>query len=112
VSFGNIESVNANTAVLAGYLIASVPFIAAGMARGAMAISGQATSFLAPSQSAAEEAAREASTGNISLGNTTMDNFSYNGRQGNAWTDAPSYQTGFSQISSRDLFGSQQTSFE
>ena len=112
VSFGNIQSVNANTAVLAGYLIASVPFIAAGMARGAMAISGQATSFLAPSQSAAEEAAREASTGNISLGNTTMDNFSYNGRQGNAWTDAPSYQTGFGQIATRDLFGGQQTSFE
>ena len=112
VSFGNITSVNSNTAVLAGYLIASVPFIAAGMARGAMAISGQATSFLAPSQSAAEEAAREASTGNISLGNTTMDNFSYNGRQGNAWTDAPSYQTGFGQIASRDLFGSQQTSFQ
>jgi conjugal transfer mating pair stabilization protein TraG len=112
VSFGNIAAVNSNTAVLAGYLIASVPFIAAGMARGAMAISGQATSFLAPSQSAAEEAAREASTGNISLGNTTMDNFSYNGRQGNAWTDAPSYQTGFGQIATRDLFGGQQTSFE
>ena len=112
VSFGNIQSVNANTAVLAGYLIASVPFIAAGMARGAMAISGQATSFLAPSQSAAEEAAREASTGNISLGNTTMDNFSYNGRQGNAWTDAPSYSTGFGQVASRDLFGGQQMSFQ
>ena len=112
VSFGNITAVNSNTAVLAGYLIASVPFIAAGMARGAMAISGQATSFLAPSQSAAEEAAREASTGNISLGNTTMDNFSYNGRQGNAWSDAPSYQTGFGQVSARDLFGSQQTTFQ
>jgi len=112
VAFGNIAAVNSNTAVLAGYLIASVPFIAAGMARGAMAISGQATSFLAPSQSAAEEAAREASTGNISLGNTTMDNFSYNGRQGNSWTDAASYQTGAGQISTRDLFGSQQTSFQ
>ncbi len=112
VSFNDIQAVNSNTAVLAGYLIASVPFLAAGMAKGAMAISGQATSFLAPSQNAAEEAAREASTGNVSLGNTTLDNASYNNRQGSAWNTAPNLFGGASQIASRDAYGGVQTGFE
>src|SRR3546814_11256492 len=58
---------------LAGYLVASVPFLAGGVARGALAISGQATSYLNPSQNAAEEASREASTGNVSPGNSNID---------------------------------------
>ncbi|WP_454887604.1 conjugal transfer protein TraG N-terminal domain-containing protein [Sphingomonas oryzagri] len=111
VTFGDIQSVNQHTGELAGYLIASVPFIAAGMARGAMAISGSATSFLAPSQNAAEEAAREASTGNVSLGNTSLDNYSYNGRQGNAWHTAPNLMGGAGVISTVDAYGSVQSQF-
>lgn len=94
ITFNDIQSVNSNTAVLAGYLIASIPFIAAGMAKGAMALSGHATSFLAPSQNAAEEAGREAATGNISLGNTTLDTMSFNNRQAGQWNDRGTFQTG------------------
>lgn len=112
VTFGDIQSVNQHTGELAGYLIASVPFIAAGMARGAMAISGSATSFLAPSQNAAEEAAREASTGNVSLGNTSLDNYSFNGRQGNAWHTAPNLMGGAGVVSTVDAYGSVQSQFQ
>jgi conjugal transfer mating pair stabilization protein TraG len=69
-SFTGMADVNSDIGLLAGYLIASVPFLAGGVAKGAMAISHHATSYLNPSQNAAEEAAREASTGNVSLGNT------------------------------------------
>src|SRR3546814_4502908 len=58
-----------------------VPFLAGGIAEGALAISGQATSYLNPSQNAAEEAAREASTGNVSLGNSNLDNSTVFSRQ-------------------------------
>ena len=61
-TFAGMSDVNSDIGVLAGYLVASIPFLAGGVARGAMAISGQATSYLNPSQNAAEEAAREAST--------------------------------------------------
>src|SRR3546814_19089857 len=67
--------------LLAGYLVASVPFLAGGIAKGALAISGQATSYLNPSPNAAEEAAREASTGNDSLGNSNLDNSTVFSRQ-------------------------------
>lgn len=71
-----MADVNSDIGLLAGYLIASVPFLAGGVAKGAMAISHHATSYLNPSQNAAEEAAREASTGNVSLGNTSFENSS------------------------------------
>ncbi|WP_201282628.1 conjugal transfer protein TraG N-terminal domain-containing protein, partial [Novosphingobium sp. TCA1] len=53
-SYAGIGAVNAETATIAGFMLMSVPFIAAGLARGAMSISGQATSILAPAQNAAE----------------------------------------------------------
>src|SRR5690606_324525 len=80
-TFGGMSDVNSDIGVLAGYLVASVPFLAGGVAKGAMAISTQATSYLNPSQNAAEEAAREASTGNVSLGNSNIDNSSVFSRQ-------------------------------
>jgi conjugal transfer mating pair stabilization protein TraG len=97
-SWNGVQAVNADVGILAGYLVASIPFLAAGMARGAMAISGHATSYLNPSQNAAEEAAREASTGNLSFGNTSFDNASYNNRQGNVWASAANYSSGYGGI--------------
>jgi conjugal transfer mating pair stabilization protein TraG len=97
-SWNGVQAVNADVGILAGYLVASIPFLAAGMARGAMAISGHATSYLSPSQNAAEEAAREASTGNLSFGNTSFDNASYNNRQGNVWASAANYSSGYGGI--------------
>lgn len=94
LTFNDISQVNSNTSVLAGYLMASIPFIAAGMAKGAMAIASHSTSFLAPSQNAAEEAGREASTGNIAFGNTSLDNLSFNNRQMSGWSTAGSYHSG------------------
>ena len=87
--------------MLAGYMMASIPFIAGGIARGAMAISSNATSFLQPSQNAAEVAANEASTGNISLGNSSFDNQNINNRQANNWSDLASYSSGASVFNSR-----------
>ena len=69
-----IDSVNVDISTLAGFLMMSVPFLAAGMAKGAMAIAGQATSMLMPAQNAAEQAATERTTGNYSYGNTSFQN--------------------------------------
>lgn len=101
-TMAGISGISDDISALAGYLIASVPFIAGGVAKGAMAISHNATSFLAPSQNAAEAAASEASTGNISAGNTTLDNFSYNSKQGNIWSSAAGYTSGASVFNARD----------
>src|SRR3546814_472447 len=63
-NFSGISAVNQDVGSLAGYMIMSVPFIAAGMAKGAMSIASHSASFLSPSQNAAEQAASEATTGN------------------------------------------------
>ena len=95
-SYAGIGAVNAETATIAGFMLMSVPFIAAGLARGAMSISGQATSILAPAQNAAEAAAVEQTTGNYSYGNTSFANLTSNMRQSNQWSDAPTFSTGAS----------------
>ncbi len=93
-TFAGIGAVNDETATLAGYLIGMVPFIAAGMARGAAAIAGQATSFLAPSQNAAEAAALEETTGNYSYGNASLANSTVNTQTRDQWNTAPSFRSG------------------
>lgn len=80
-----IDAVNADTATIAGFLMMSVPFLAAGLARGAMAMAGNATSMLAPAQSAAEAAAAERTTGNYSYGNLSYQNLTANTVQRDQW---------------------------
>lgn len=110
-SFTGMADVNSDIGLLAGYLIASVPFLAGGVAKGAMAISHHATSYLNPSQNAAEEAAREASTGNVSLGNTSFENSSVLTRQFAQGTIAPSFAYGAAQTRTFSDTGSMTTSF-
>lgn len=93
-TYAGIGAVNAETATIAGFMLMSVPFLAAGLAKGAMSISGQATSILSPAQNAAEAAAIEQTTGNYSYGNTSFANSTTNMRQSNQWSDAPSFSTG------------------
>ncbi|MEP3145545.1 penicillin-insensitive murein endopeptidase [Qipengyuania citrea] len=90
-----IEAVNNDIATVAGFLMMSVPFLAAGMARGAMAIAGHATSMLAPAQSAAEAAAVERTTGNYAYGNESFQNLTSNMRQSNKWDDRAAYASGY-----------------
>jgi conjugal transfer mating pair stabilization protein TraG len=110
-SYVGIAGVTDDIGILAGYLIASVPFLAAGIAKGALAISSQATSYLAPSQSASEEAAREASTGNIAVGNSSFDTQAFNMKQGNLWTTAGSYTSGVSSFTSVQGDGTRSTQY-
>ncbi|AXU20284.1 conjugal transfer protein TraG [Novosphingobium sp. THN1] len=110
-SFTGLADVNSDIGLLAGYLIASVPFLAGGVAKGAMAISHHATSYLNPSQNAAEEAAREASTGNVSLGNTSFENSSVLTRQFAQGTIAPSFTYGAPQTRTFSDTGAMTTSF-
>ena len=105
-SVSGIADTNNDIGVLAGFLVASVPFLAAGMARGAMAISSQATSYLAPSQNAAEEAGREAATGNISSGNLGLENQTVMTRQFGQASVAPGYMGGAGAQSFRNDDGS------
>lgn len=111
VSYVGIAGVTDDIGTLAGYLIASVPFLAAGIARGALAISSQATSYLAPSQNASEEAARESSTGNIAVGNSSFDTQAFNMKQGNLWTTAGSYTAGASAFTSVQNDGTRTTQY-
>lgn len=110
-TFTGMADVNSDIGLLAGYLIASVPFLAGGVAKGAMAISHQATSYLNPSQNAAEEAAREASTGNVALGNTNVENSTVMTRQFAQGTVAPSFTYGAAQTRTISDSGSQTTSY-
>lgn len=110
-TFTGMADVNSDIGLLAGYLIASVPFLAGGVAKGAMAISHQATSYLNPSQNAAEEAAREASTGNIALGNASLENSNVMTRQFAQGTVAPSFTYGAAQTRTISDSGAQTTSY-
>lgn len=110
-SFAGMTDVNRDIGLLAGYLVASVPFLAGGIAKGALAISGQATSYLNPSQNAAEEAAREASTGNVSLGNSNLDNSTVFSRQFAQGALNPSISYGAAQTRGFSEAGTQTTSF-
>ena len=93
-TFAGIGAVNGETATIAGFMLMSVPFLAAGLARGAMSIAGQSMSMLAPAQNAAEAAALEQTTGNYSYGNVSWANATSNMRQADQWTTAPSYMGG------------------
>tara|TARA_R100001198_G_scaffold30714_1_gene16242 strand:- start:28711 stop:31422 length:2712 start_codon:yes stop_codon:yes gene_type:complete len=110
-TFVGMSDVNSDIGILAGYLVASIPFLAGGVARGALAISGQATSYLNPSQNAAEEAAREASTGNVSLGNSNIDNSTVFSRQFSQGNLAPNIAYGAAQTRGFSDSGTQTTSF-
>ena len=91
-----MASVNESISTLAGFLMMSVPFIAGGMARGAMAIAGHATSMLQPAHSAAEQAATERTTGNYSYGNTSFQNLTSGMTQANKFDDQPKFNSGYS----------------
>ncbi len=110
-TFSGMTDVNNDIGILAGYLVASIPFLAGGVARGALAISGQATSYLNPSQNAAEEAAREASTGNVSLGNTSLENSNVFSRQFAQASLAPNIGYGAAQTRATGENGTQTTGF-
>ncbi len=110
-TFAGMSDVNSDISILAGYLVASIPFLAGGVARGALAISGQATSYLNPSQNAAEEASREASTGNVSLGNSNIDNSTVFSRQFAQGNLAPNIAYGATQTRGFSDSGTQTTSF-
>ncbi|VWX49868.1 conjugal transfer protein TraG N-terminal domain-containing protein [Novosphingobium sp. 9U] len=93
-TMSGIDAVNSDTATIAGFMLMSVPFIAAGMARGAMSIGTHATSMLAPAQAAAEAAAVEQTTGNYAYGNLSYQNLTANTRQTDQWTTSPNLNYG------------------
>lgn len=94
-----LMAVNNDIATIAGFLMMSVPFLAAGMAKGAMAIAGHATSMLAPAQGAAEAAAVERTTGNYAYGNTSFQNLTSNMRQANKWDERGFHSGGYASSS-------------
>ncbi|MGF7151652.1 conjugal transfer mating pair stabilization protein TraG [Sphingomonas zeicaulis] len=100
-SFEGIGAVNAEAATIAGFMLMSVPFLAAGMARGAMSIAGHSMSMLAPAQNAAEQAANEQTTGNYAYGNVSWANHTSNMRQSDQWSTAPSFSTGAAGFTTR-----------
>ena len=106
-----VQGVNNDIATIAGFLMMSVPFLAAGMARGAMAIAGQATSMLQPAQSAAEAAAVERTTGNYAYGNTSFANTTANMLQANKWDSTPAFASGFASSSFARADGSIERGF-
>ncbi|MBJ7499658.1 MAG: conjugal transfer protein TraG N-terminal domain-containing protein [Sphingopyxis sp.] len=100
-TYAGIGAVNAETATIAGFMLMSVPFLAAGLARGAMGIASHSMSMLAPAQNAAEQAAAEQTTGNYSYGNVSTGNWTSNMRQSSQWLTAASYMSGATGVSVR-----------
>lgn len=103
--WGGIQAVNQDTATLAGFLIMSVPVLAAMLARGAMAASNSAASFLQSAQSGGEAAALERTTGNYAYGDVSYSNFNGNNRQANQWNEAGNYFGGATRSVFRGLDG-------
>ncbi|NJM50234.1 MAG: hypothetical protein HC843_04565 [Sphingomonadales bacterium] len=89
-----VQNVTNSTSELAGYLLASVPFLAAGITRGAMAIGSLSHSFLAPAQSAAGAAAADKTLGNYSGGNLNWQNLQANNASTFQQQLAPAMTTG------------------
>lgn len=110
-SYAGIGAVNGETATIAGFMLMSVPFLAAGLARGAMSIAGQSMSMLAPAQNAAEAAAVEQTTGNYAYGNVSWANSTSNMHQSDQWTTAPSLLGGSPSIGWRQDNGAVVTGF-
>jgi len=106
-----ITNVNNDIATIAGFMMMSVPFIAAGMARGAMAIAGQATSLLGPAQAAGQAAAAERTLGNYATGNISFQNLSGNNSSLNKHDDTFSYGSGFGKRSFTHSDGGIETGF-
>jgi conjugal transfer mating pair stabilization protein TraG len=106
-----IGDINSMTGTLAGYLLMSVPFIAAGLAKGAMAISSHAVSFLAPSQHAAEAGAASATTGSFQLDNTSFGTHAYNTFSANKFSSAGDHTSGASAFRTVQSDGSVLTDF-
>ncbi|MBV1692237.1 conjugal transfer protein TraG N-terminal domain-containing protein [Novosphingobium sp. G106] len=104
-NFSGVSAINQDAGALAGYMIMSVPFIAAGMARGAMSIASHSASFLAPSQNAAEQAAAEITTGNYSYGNVSLANRTINTASSDQFNTAANYNTGSGLVSVRNPDG-------
>lgn len=104
-NFSGVEAINQDAGALAGYMIMSVPFIAAGMARGAMSIASHSASFLSPSQRAAEDAAQEKTTGNYSYGNTSLMSRQINTLQQDQLTTAPAMNSGPGRYTSQQADG-------
>ena len=94
VTKAGIEVVNQDISQMAGYIAWSIPFLAAGLAKGMGSVTGLATSMLTVPQSAANSAAGEVATGNISLGNSTLGNASYNNMNANKWSDSAIFDGG------------------
>lgn len=69
-----VHSIGQDVAAMAGYLMMSVPFVAAAIFWGTQRMVGLATSMLAVSQSAAAETGREIATGNLAYGNASVGN--------------------------------------
>jgi conjugal transfer mating pair stabilization protein TraG len=100
-NFTAVSAINQDAGALAGYMIMSVPFIAAGMAKGAMSIASHSASFLSPSQRAAEDAAQEQTTGNYAYGNVSLASRQMNTLQQDQISAAPNISTGASAFTAR-----------
>ena len=74
-NLAELDGLNGDSAAMAGYLLMSVPVIAGGLAKGAMALSHSAGGMLAPVSSGAEAAALERTTGNYGYNNVTANQF-------------------------------------
>lgn len=72
-----VYSVGQDVAVMAGYLMMAIPFVASAIFWGSNRMVGLATSMLAVSQSAAAETGREMATGNLAYANATVGNRSF-----------------------------------
>ena len=98
VNHNSISMVNNDIAVLAGYMSMFIPFIAAGLTKGAMNFANMAGSMLAIPQSAATQAAQEVATGNISIGNTSLENQNYNNTSANHMNNSATIDSGRLQV--------------
>ena len=94
VTTNGIDAANTDISILGGYLLMLVPFIAAGLSRGAMAVGSLSQTILQPSYSAASEASREATTGSINIETTDVATHRMNQTFANSFQTSGTLDTG------------------
>lgn len=111
-NYDQVLTVGDDLSSMAGFLLLSVPVLAAALAKGAMNVAGHSAALLRPAQGAAEITATEATTGNYAFGNVQNQNLTSNMVQANKFDTQPRKSFGSSVTQFHQPDGSVKSTFE
>tara|TARA_R110001606_G_scaffold233942_1_gene381541 strand:- start:39163 stop:42183 length:3021 start_codon:yes stop_codon:yes gene_type:complete len=111
-NYDQVLTVGDDLSSMAGFLLLSVPVLAAALAKGAMNVAGHSAALLRPAQGAAEIAATESTTGNYAFGNVQNQNLTSSMVQANKFDTQSRTAFGSSVAQFHQPDGSVKSTFE